>query len=790
MNRLSGHIPPELGRLKQLTSILLWGNFLEGPIPPEIGNCSSLVILDFSANKISGSIPKELGLLVGLDQLHLTDNFLVGAIPWQLTNCTSLVSLQLNKNQLSGSIPWEIGRLKSLQSLFLWGNKLSGQIPASIGNCTDLYGLDLSNNQLTGPIPEEIFRLQKLVKLMLLANVLSGPIPAMVGDCQSLLRLRLGENQLTGMIPPELGRLQNLLFLDLYANNFTGPLPQEIGNSTSLQLLDVHNNRLTGKIPVELSNLINLETLDLSGNYFSGEIPFLLGKLKYLNKLILSNNILSGNIPQALQNCQKLTLLDLSCNNLSSTIPKGIGSITSLAINLNLSWNTFTGQIPKEFSLLTQLQSLDLSHNYLSGDVKVLGALTSLTYLNVAFNNFSGPLPATPFFRTLTPNSYVGNAGLCVSPDGQTCSSLETHHSTHVGAVTILVCILSGIIALALCTGWYLVFTTGRRFRQELIRDDFSWPWTFIPFQKLNFTIENVLENLTETNIIGKGCSGVVYKADMPNGEVIAVKKLWPSKRDDAKEQQDAFASEIEILGNIRHRNIVKLLGYCTNRRVQLLLYNYIPNGNLAQLLHERRILDWDTRYKIAVGAAQGLSYLHHDCVPAILHRDVKCNNILLDARFEPYLADFGLAKLMTASDFHLAMSRVAGSYGYIAPEYGYTMNITEKSDVYSYGIVLLEILTGRGAVESPIGDGLHIVEWVKRMIRSCEPILNILDSRLRGMPDPMIQEMSQALGIALLCVNSTPGERPTMKEVVALLKEVKHPPEECSKMAEPLMKG
>ncbi|PWA67326.1 leucine-rich receptor-like protein kinase family protein [Artemisia annua] len=197
--------------------------------------------------------------------------------------------------------------------------------------------------------------------------------------------------------------------------------------------------------------------------------------------------------------------------------------------------------------------------------------------------------------------------------------------------------------------------------------DDFSYPWTFIPFTKLGFTIDNILECLKDENVIGKGCSGVVYKAEMPNGEIIAVKKLWKTKKDE-EPAIDSFAAEIQILGHIRHRNIVKLLGYCSNRSVKLLLYNHIANGNLQQLLQTNRNLDWETRYKIAVGSAQGLAYLHHDCVPAILHRDVKCNNILLDCKYEAYLADFGLAKLMSSTNYQHAMSRIAGSYGYIAP--------------------------------------------------------------------------------------------------------------------------
>ncbi|XP_068651521.1 LRR receptor-like serine/threonine-protein kinase RGI5 [Aristolochia californica] len=796
MNKITGPIPAELGKLQKLTSLLLWGNSITGPIPPELSNCSSLVVFDVSANKITGEIPSELGKLDVLEQLHLSDNSITGTIPWQLSNCTSLTALQLDKNQLSGSIPWQIGDLKYLQSFFLWGNSISGTIPAAFGNCSELYALDLSKNKLTGSIPEEIFGLKKLSKLLLLGNSLSGGLPRSVSNCQSLVRLRLGENQLSGQIPKDIGQLQNLVFLDLYTNHFSDSLPAEIANISVLELLDVHNNHLTGEVPPQLGELVNLEQLDLSHNSFTGEIPSCFGNFTYLNKLILSNNLLSGPLPNSIKYLQKLTLLDLSYNSFSGPIPLEIGSITSLTISLDLSWNGFTGEIPEAVSGLTQLQSLDISHNHFYGGIGVLGLLSSLTSLNISFNNFSGPIPVTPFFRTLSANSFLENPKLCQSFDGSTCSSALAHRTglRSVKAVA-LICVIVGAMTMLVFAAWIWLSRNRRPFCERSSDssstsagiNDFSYPWTFIPFQKLNFNIDNILDCLKDENVLGKGCSGIVYKAGMPNGEIIAVKKLWKTKKEE--EPVDAFASEIQILGHIRHRNIVRLLGYCSNKCVKLLLYNYISNGNLQQLLQENRNLDWETRYKIAVGCAQGLAYLHHDCVPAILHRDVKCNNILLDSRYEAYLADFGLAKLMNSSNFHHAMSRVAGSYGYIAPEYGYTMNITEKSDVYSYGVVLLEVLSGRSAVEPQFGDGLHIVEWVRKKMGSFEPAINVLDTKLQGLPDQMVQEMLQTLGIAMFCVNSSPAERPTMKEVVALLMEVKSSPEEWGKTSQPLIK-
>jgi Leucine-rich repeat (LRR) protein len=489
------------------------------------------------------------------------------------------------------------------------------------------------------------------------------------------VRLRLGENQLSGQIPKEIGQLQNLVFLDLYMNQFSGGLPLEIANITVLELLDVHKNYITGEIPSQLGELVNLEQLDLSRNSFTGEIPWSFGNFSYLNKLILNNNMLAGAIPRSIQNLQKLTLLDLNSNSLSGPIPLEIGYVTSLTISLDLSSNGFTGELPETMSSLTQLQSLDLSHNLLYGKIKVLGSLTSLTSLNISYNNFSGPIPVTPFFRTLSSNSYLQNPRLCDSTDGYSCSPRTNQRNGLKSAKTIaLISVILTSVTIIVIASWVIVMRNHRYVMEKSSgalatssrAEDFSYPWTFIPFQKLNFTIDNILDCLKDENVIGKGCSGIVYKADMPNGQLIAVKKLWKAKQDE--DPVDSFAAEIQILGHIRHRNIVKLLGYASNRSVKLLLYNYISNGNLQQLLQGNRNLDWETRYKIAVGSAQGLAYLHHDCVPTILHRDVKCNNILLDSKHEAYLADFGLAKLMNSTNYHHAMSRVAGSYGYIAP--------------------------------------------------------------------------------------------------------------------------
>ncbi|CBI29365.3 unnamed protein product, partial [Vitis vinifera] len=669
--------------------------------------------------------------------LSLPNTFLnLSSLPSQLSSLSFLQLLNLSSTNVSGTIPPSFGLLSHLRLLDLSSNSLSdnllnGSIPFHLGSLVSLQQFRIGGNPyLTGEIPPQLGLLTNLTtNLYLHMNKLTGSIPPQLGRLQKLTSLLLWGNSLTGPIPPDLSNCSSLVILDASANELSGEIPGDLGKLVVLEQLHLSDNSLTGLIPWQLSNCTSLTALQLDKNQLSGPIPWQIFGLKKLSKLLLLGNSLSGRLPRSIGQLQNL-LLDVHNNYITGEIPSQLGELVNLE-QLDLSRNSFTGGIPWSFGNFSYLNKLILNNNLLTG----LSELpeTILTSLNISYNNFSGPIP-----------SMDGNHKYMVEKSSGTSASSS-------GA------------------------------------EDFSYPWTFIPFQKLNFTIDNILDCLKDENVIGKGCSGVVYKAEMPNGELIAVKKLWKTMKDE--DPVDSFASEIQILGHIRHRNIVKLLGYCSNKCVKLLLYNYISNGNLQQLLQGNRNLDWETRYKIAVGSAQGLAYLHHDCLPTILHRDVKCNNILLDSKYEAYLADFGLAKMMISPNYHQAISRSQTSFILIA-EYGYTMNITEKSDVYSYGVVLLEILSGRSAVEPQAGGGLHIVEWVKKKMGSFEPAASVLDSKLQGLPDQMIQEMLQTLGIAMFCVNSSPVERPTMKEVVALLMEVKSPPEEWGKTSQPLIKG
>ncbi|OEL33173.1 putative LRR receptor-like serine/threonine-protein kinase [Dichanthelium oligosanthes] len=775
-NALSGSIPAQLGGLKKLTNLLLWQNQLVGIIPPELGSCPGLTVVDLSLNGLTGHIPASFGNLLSLQQLQLSVNKLSGTVPPELARCSNLTDLELDNNQLTGSIPAMLGGLPSLRMLYLWANQLTGTIPPELGRCTSLEALDLSNNALTGPIPRSLFGLPRLSKLLLINNNLSGELPPEIGNCTSLIRFRVSGNHIAGAIPAEIGKLANLSFLDLGSNRLSGALPAEISGCRNLTFVDLHDNAIAGELPPGLfQDLLSLQYLDLSYNVIGGTLPSDIGMLTSLTKLILSGNRLSGPVPPEIGSCSRLQLLDVGGNSLSGKIPWSIGKIPGLEIALNLSCNSFTGTIPSEFTGLVRLGVLDVSHNQLSGDLQTLSELQNLVALNISFNGFTGRLPETAFFAKLPTSDVEGNPALCLSRCAGDAGDRErdARHAARVAMAVLLSALVVLLVAAAL-----VLFGRHRRAARASGEDkdaEMSPPWNVTLYQKLEIGVADVSRSLTPANVIGQGWSGSVYRANLASsGVTIAVKKF----RSCDEASVEAFACEVSVLPRVRHRNIVRLLGWAANRRTRLLFYDYLPNGTLGGLLHGSTagvaVVEWEVRLAIAVGVAEGLAYLHHDCVPGIIHRDVKAENILLGERYEACLADFGLARFADEGA-NSSPPPFAGSYGYIAPEYGCMTKITTKSDVYSFGVVLLEMITGRRPLDPKFGEGQSVVQWVRdHLCRKREP-MEIIDARLQGRPDTQVQEMLQALGIALLCASPRPEDRPMMKDVAALLRGIQH---------------
>jgi Leucine-rich repeat (LRR) protein len=647
-------------------------------------------VIDLSENLLTGSIPKILGELSNLQELQLSVNHLSGIIPPEISNCTSLTQLEVDNNALSGEIPHLIGNLRSLNLFFAWQNKLTGRIPDSLSDCQELQSLDLSYNNLIGEIPKNLFNLRNLTKLLLISNDLSGFIPPDIGNCTSLYRLRLNHNRISGSIPNEIGNLKSLDFVDISSNHLVGVIPPTLSGCQNLEFLDLHSNSLTGSVPDSLPK--SLQLIDLSDNRLSGELSHTIGSLVELSKLNLGKNRLSGRIPSEILSCTKLQLLDLGSNSFIGEIPKELSLIPSLEISLNLSFNQFSGEIPSQFSSLSKLGVLDLSHNKLSGNLDPLSDLQNLVSLNVSFNSFSGKLPNTPFFHKLPLSDLAENEGLYIARDDAIPDNrIETKGHEKTVMKSVMSILLSTSAVLVLLTIYVLIRS---HIANKSLMENESWEVTL--YQKFELSIDDIVLNLTSSNVIGTGSSGVVYKVTVPNGETLAVKKMWSS------EESGAFNSEIQTLGSIRHKNIIRLLGWGSNRNLKLLFYDYLPNGSLSSLLHGsgKGKAEWETRYDVILGVAHALSYLHHDCVPAIMHGDVKAMNVLLGHGYQPYLADFGLARIVVAENDDNTNSKplqrhhyLAGSYGYMAPG-TYSFSVLLKLNLSMFLLPYLSLLT------------------------------------------------------------------------------------------------
>ncbi|KAA8528412.1 hypothetical protein F0562_035767 [Nyssa sinensis] len=742
-------LPESFSRLTKLKSMVLTTCMVHGPIPASIGNMTSLVDLELSGNFLVGQIPAELGLLKNLQQLELYYNQLVGNINEELGNLTELIDLDMSVNKFTGKMPESIFRLPKLKVLQLYNNSLTGEIPGVITNSTSLtmlslYGnlltgevpqnlgeslplivLDLSENHLSGELPTKVCNRGKLLYFLVLENMFSGKLPESYADCKSLIRFRVSHNSLEGSIPEGLLGLPHLSIIDLSYNRLNGPIARTIGNAENLSELFIQSNRISGVLPPEISRAINLVKIDLSNNLLSGPMPSEIGNLRKLNLLMLQGNKFNSSITKSLSSLKSLNVLDLSNNLLIGSIPENLCEL--LPNSMNFSNNLLSGPIPLSF---------------------IEGGLIE---------------------------SFLGNAGLCVpvylnssDPNFPICS--QTHNRKKRNFIWVIG-ISVGIVIVGVVLFLKRWFSKERAVIEHEKTFSSFFSYDVKNFHRLRFDQHDIIAGMVNKNIVGNGGSGTVYKIELSNGEVVAVKKLNRKTKDSASEDQlfldKELKTEVETLGSIRHKNIVKLYCYFSSLDCNLLVYEYMPNGNLWDALHKGRIhLDWPTRRQIALGIAQGLAYLHHDLLPSIIHRDIKSTNILLDVNYQPKVADFGIAKVLQARGGKDSTTTiVAGTYGYLAPEYAYSSKATTKCDVYSFGVVLMELITGKKPVEAEFGE--NIIYWISTKVKTREGAIEVLDKRLLGI---LKDDMINVLQIAILCTCKTPALRPTMKEVVQLL--------------------
>ncbi|XP_039170744.1 MDIS1-interacting receptor like kinase 2 [Eucalyptus grandis] len=704
-----------------------------------------------------------------------------------------MLDLELSTNQLTGPIPSSLGNLTNLGSLFLRHNHLSSSIPESLGDLVNLTVLQLDTNQLNGSLPENLCRGGLLQNLTVNHNNLTGSIPRSLRNCASLVRVRLEENQLTGNISKTFGVYPKLDFIDMSfnkffgeistnwgscthltnlriaGNNITGSLPPEIGNATRLGEIDLSSNGLLGEVPKEFGKLNSLVNLNLSRNQLSGRISPEIVSLPGLQKLDLSKNRLSMSIPQSIGFSSNLIFLNLSNNQLSQDIPGQLGMLIHLW-ELDLSHNLLSGRIPVEFNKLQSLVKLDLSHNNLSGLIyETFKDMRGLMEVDISYNKFEGPIPNTTAFQHATKESFQGNGGLCGNVEGfEPCDQtvVDRESSLVGGKVFLIVFPLLGLVLMIIFFGIFFIFC---RMKSHPIGELAPKTIEVFSLSKYNGMIlyEDIMEatgTFNEIFCIGRGGYGSVFKAKLRSGDIVAVKKLHQTA-DSGQTDQKEFLNEIRALTEIRHRNIVKLVGFCSHPRHSFLVYEYFDRGSLSTILsneEEAKELDWNKRVNIVKGVAHALSYMHHDCILPIVHRDISSNNILLDSEYEGHVSDFGTAKLLKLDTSN--WSAVVGTYGYVAPELAYTMKVTEKCDVYSFGILAIEVIKGRHPGDS-LSSLLALVDMEISVV-----LKNMLDSRL-PTPTPGIEdELLTILKLAVACVSANPQLRPSMEMISHVL--------------------
>ncbi|MFS7946506.1 putative protein kinase RLK-Pelle-LRR-Xb-1 family [Helianthus anomalus] len=828
-NQFTGGLPSSYALCSSLLSLSLGHNYLSGDfLTAVVSSLSSLKYLSASFNNITGSLPLTLDNCSQLQVMDLSSNGFTGEIPseWCSSNSPfySLQKLLLANNYLSGSMPNNLGGCKSLQTIDLSFNSLTGAIPVEIWNLPQILDVIMWANNLTGEIPEGIcVKGGNLQTLILNNNHIRGTIPTSIASCTNLMWVSLSNNKLEGEIPSGVGNLVNLAILQLGNNSLTGGVPVGLGKCKSLIWLDLNSNLLDGYLPGELADSAGLVTPGpVSGKQFAfvrneggtacrfagGLVEFegirkerLEGFLNY--HFCPSTRIYSGLTMYNYEANGSMIYLDLSFNSLTGSIPESYGLLSYLQV-LNLGYNNLTGDIPFSVGNLKTALLLDLSHNSLTGFIP--GSLVSLSFLNdfdVSNNKLTGPIPSGGQLTTFPASKYENNPGLCglpLDPCGSGSRRAGLKHRTKRTssmATGVVVGILVSLLCIIILT--FILFKMKRHQKKVEARDKYieslstsgnsSWKLTGVPEPlSINIsTFEKPLRKLTfghlleATNgfsadtLIGSGGFGDVYKAQLKDGSVVAIKKLIHVTSQGDRE----FMAEMETIGRIKHRNLVPLLGYCKVGEERLLVYEYMKWGSLEAVLHDRvkgggcvPWLDWSSRKKIAIGSARGLAFLHHSCIPHIIHRDMKSSNVLLDQDFEARVSDFGMARLVNALETHLSVSTLAGTPGYVPPEYYQSFRCTAKGDVYSYGVVLLELLSGKKPIDTKeFGDDNNLVGWAKQLHRE-RKIRDILDPEL--LSDKTCEsELLHCLKISFQCVDNKPWKRPTMIQVMAMFKEL-----------------
>ncbi|KAI8000740.1 putative LRR receptor-like serine/threonine-protein kinase [Camellia lanceoleosa] len=782
-NNFTGLIPEEIGKLPNVRELVLSANNLMGAIPTSIFNISSLQVMSLTENNLSSNLPQSIKLwLPNLSILYLGVNKLTGIIPESISNASKLTDLDLSYNAFTGSIPKSLGNLRLLQFLNLQTNNLtSGSSSSSselvfltsLANCKDLKILLINHNPLDGILPTTIGNLSaSLEKFYAYSCGIKGNIPSEIGNISNLAFLNLQQNGLTGFIPSTIKALGKLQILDLSNNRLQGSVPDDICQLKNMGDLRLNQNELFGLIPECIGNISSLRYLYLNSNKLTFVIPTRLGNLKDILEINMSSNSLNGNLPPELGSFKVATLIDFSMNQFTGKIPSTIIGLQNL-VTLSLAHNKLQGSIPDSFGSMVSLEFLDLSYNDLSDVIpKSLETLSHLSYLNVSFNKLRGQIPNGGPFANFTIQSFMSNEALCGAPKFQVspCHTSSFHHLREK-RVALALYILLPIVSILLATTFVFLFIKCRRRNKTPSSVDLLPTITppRITYQQL-FQATN---GFSESNLLGMGSFGSVYKAILQDTTVLAIKVFNLQVEGAFK----SFEVECEIMRQIRHRNLTKVISSCSNLDFKALVLEYMPNGSLEKWLYSYNyFLDILQRLDIMIDVACALEYLHHDYSMPLVHCDLKPSNILLDDDMVAYVSDFGIAKLLDLGE-NVTHTKTIATFGYIAPEFGLEGLVSTSCDVYSYGILLMETFTRVKPTNEMFFEDMTMKRWVRESLPNA--ISHVIDANLLKLEDEhltavVLQCVSSIMELALSCSAESSEERMNMKDVLATLKKVK----------------